>query len=84
MESLPRAFEVVKEMQAGGLDRGEGYRPLGRQALAGIIEGRMAGAVDRWPDTLDGSAVRDGCGGTCRRCLLSELNVPRTRHVCPT
>ena len=27
MESLPRAFEVVKEMPAGGLGWGEGYRP---------------------------------------------------------
>ena len=76
-------------MQAGGLDWGEGYRPLGRQALAGIIEGRMAEAVDRWLDTLDGSALRDRRNGTYRRCLLSELgdielNVPRTRHVCPT
>jgi hypothetical protein len=31
--SLPMAFEVVKAMQADGLDLGEGYRPLGRQAL---------------------------------------------------
>ncbi len=27
IESLPQAFEVVKEMQADGLDRGEGCRP---------------------------------------------------------
>jgi hypothetical protein len=33
------AFEVVKAMQAEGLDWGEGYRPLGRQALEAIIEG---------------------------------------------
>ena len=89
METLPQAFEVVKEMQADGLDRGEGYRPLGRQALAGIIEGRMAETVDRWLDGLDGSALRDRRNGTCRRCLLSELgdielNVPRTRRFCPT
>ena len=89
IETLPQAFEVVKEMQADGLDRGEGYRPLGRQALAGIIEGRMAEAVDRWLDGLDGSAMRDRRNGTCRRCLLSELgdielNVPRTRRFCPT
>ena len=89
IESLPQAFEVVKEMQADGLDRGEGYRPLGRQALAGIIEGRMAETVDRWLDGLDGSAMRDRRNGTYRRCLLSELgdielNVPRTRHFCPT
>ncbi len=38
--SLPRVFEVVKEMQADGPDQGEGCRPLGRQAPAGIIEGR--------------------------------------------
>ncbi len=45
--SLPQAFEVAKEMQAGGPERGEGCRPLGRQVPAGIIEGRMAEAVDR-------------------------------------
>ncbi len=38
--SLPQAFEVVKEMQADGAERGEGCRPLGRQAPARIIEGR--------------------------------------------
>src|SRR6266581_428911 len=44
--SLPMAFEVVKAMQADGLDWGDGYRPLGRQALEEIIEGQMAAAVD--------------------------------------
>ena len=29
IESLPRAFEVVKAMQADGLEWGEGYRPPG-------------------------------------------------------
>ena len=87
--SLPQAFEVVKEMQAEGLDWGEGYRPLGRQALVEIIEGRMAEAVDRWLDTLDGSALRDRRNGSYSRHLLSELgdielSVPRTRHYCPT
>jgi hypothetical protein len=42
--SLPVAFEVVKAMQADGLDWGEGYRPLGRQALEEIIEDQMAAA----------------------------------------
>ena len=87
--SLPQAFEVVKEMQAQGLDWGEGYRPLGRQALVEIIEGRMAEAVDRWLDTLDGSALRDRRNGSYSRHLLSELgdielSVPRTRHYCPS
>ncbi len=39
IESLPMAFEMVKEMQADGLEWGEDYRPLGRQALAEIIQG---------------------------------------------
>ncbi len=62
--SLPQAFEVVKEMQAGGPERGEGCRPLGRQAPDGINEGRMAEAVDRWRDTLDAGAMRDRRNGT--------------------
>ena len=76
-------------MQADGLGWGEGYRPLGRQALGEIIQGQMAEAVDCWLDSLDGCAMRDRRNGTCPRHLLSELGdielrVPRTRHFCPT
>jgi len=46
LESLPVAFEVVKAMQADGLDWGEGYRPLGRQALAEIIETEETAAAE--------------------------------------
>ena len=89
IESLPMAFALVKEMQADGLEWGEGYRPLGRQALAEIIEGRMAEAVDRWLDVLDGIAMRDRRNGFYGRHLLTELgdielSVPRTRRFCPT
>ena len=89
IESLPMAFALVKEMQADGLEWGEGYRPLGRQALAEIIEGRMAEAVDRWLDGLDGIAMRDRRNGFYGRHLLTELgdielSVPRTRRFCPT
>jgi transposase-like protein len=42
IESLGQAFEMVKAMQGDGLEWGEDYRPLARQALVGIIEGRMA------------------------------------------
>lgn len=58
-ESLPMAFEVVKAMQADGLEWSEGYRPLVRQAFAGIIEGRMSEAVDRRHGGLDASALDD-------------------------
>ena len=89
IESLPMDFALVKEMQADGLEWGEGYRPLGRQALAEIIEGRMAEAVDRWLDGLDGIAMRDRRNGFYGRHLLTELgdielSVPRTRRFCPT
>lgn len=87
--SLPMAFEVVKAMQADGLEWGEGYRALGRQALAEIIEGRMAEAVDTWLDNLAIADAPDRRNGTYRRHLLSELGdielaVPRTRRYCPS
>jgi putative transposase len=87
--SLPMAFEVVKAMQADGLDWGEGYRPLGRQALAEIIEGQMAAAVERHLDRLDADEGADRRNGYYRRHLLTELgdielNVPRTRRYSPT
>ena len=89
IESLPMAFEVVKAMRADGLEWGEGYRPLGRQALAEIIQGRMAEAVDDWLDSLDGSAMRDRRNGSYSRHLLTELgdielSVPRARRFCPS
>ena len=89
IESLPMAFALVKEMQADGLEWGEGYRLLGREALAEIIRGRMAEAVDGWLDSLDGCAMRDRRNGHYTRWLMTELGnielrVPRTRHFCPT
>ena len=34
IERLPAAVEMMKAMEAKALDRGEGYRPRGRRALA--------------------------------------------------
>jgi putative transposase len=87
--SLPMAFEVVKAMQADGLDWGEGYRPLGRQALEEIIEDQMTAAVDRYLDQLEAEDAADRRNGYYRRYLLTELgdielNVPRTRRYSPT
>ena len=86
--SLPMAFEVVKAMQAEGLDWGEGYRPLGRQALEEIIEDQMAAAVDRHLDQLDADDAADRRNGYYRRHLLTELgdielSVPRTPPLQP-
>ncbi|HXF87780.1 MAG TPA: transposase [Xanthobacteraceae bacterium] len=82
------AFEVVKAMQADGLDWGEGYRPLGRQALEEIIEDQMAAAVDRYLDQLGADDAADRRNGYYRRHLLTELGdielqVPRTRRYSP-
>jgi transposase-like protein len=80
---------MVKAMRAEGLEWGEGYRPLARQAVAEIIEDRMAEAVDRWLDQLGAEDVPDRRNGHYRRHLLTalgdiELSVPRTRRFSPT
>ena len=89
IESLPSAFEVVKAMRTDGLDWGEGYRPLGRQALAEIIESEMAAAVDRHLEGLEAEDAAGRRNGYYRRSLMTELgdielSVPRTRRYCPT
>jgi putative transposase len=86
--SLPVAFEVVKAMQADGLDWDEGYRPVGRQALEKIIEAQMAVAVERYLQQLEADDVADRRNGYYRRHLLTELGdielaVPRTRRYSP-
>jgi putative transposase len=88
IESLPVAFEIVKAMQGDGLELGEGYRPLARQALQEIIEGQMAAELDRYLEQLDADDEADRRNGSYRRRLLTELgdielNVPRTRRFSP-
>jgi putative transposase len=88
ISSLPVAFEFVKAMQADGLDWSEGFRPLGRQAVAEIIEQQMARAVDADLAQLDADAAADRRNGSYRRHLLTELGdielrVPRARRYSP-
>jgi putative transposase len=83
------AFEMVKAMQAGGLEWGEGYRPLVRQAMAAVIEEQMAAAVDRHLAQLGCNGTADRRNGYYPRHLLTtlgdiELRVPRTRRYSPT
>jgi hypothetical protein len=63
IESLPMAFEMVKAMQADGLDWGECYRPLGRQALEEIIEQQMVRAVEAYPESLEADDTADRRNG---------------------
>jgi putative transposase len=88
IESLPMAFEFVKAMRADGLEWGEGYRQLGREALAEIVEERMGEAVERWLEGLGCEDAPDRRNGVYYRHLLTELGdieiaVPRTRRYSP-
>ena len=63
--SLPIEFEMVKAMQAKGLEWDEGYRPLGRQAVAAIIEEQMAASIATSPNPRPTTALRPtGATGT--------------------
>src|ERR1700752_5065230 len=89
IRSLPRAFDVVKGMQAQGLEWGEDYRSLGREALAGILRLQMAGAIDAHLERMAALDVADRRNGSYRRHLLTELGdielaMPRTRCFSPT
>jgi putative transposase len=88
IRSLPRAFELVKGMQAQGLEWGEGYRGLGREAIAVILQAQMGQAVDEHLDRMAALDQADRRNGSYRRHLLTELGeielaVPRTRRFAP-
>jgi len=84
IKSLPVAFEVMKGMQAQGLEWGEGYRPLARAAVIGLLEDRMAETIDRRLEEMASRGAADRRNGSYDRHLLTELGdialaVPRTR-----
>jgi putative transposase len=88
IRSLPRAFELVKGMQAQGLEWGESYRHLGRQAIARVLEGQMTQAIDDHLDRMSSLDAADRRNGFYSRHLLTELGdielaVPRTRRFAP-
>lgn len=89
IRSLPGAFEVVKGMQAQGLEWGESYRDLGRKALTGILQDQMAGTIDEHLDRMASLDEADRRNGSYPRHLLTELGdielaMPRTRRFAPT
>ena len=84
IKSLPRGFRMMKAMQAQGIEWGEDYRRAGAQALKDVLEGRMAGAVDRHLEEMERLDEADRRNGSYRRWLMTELGeielaVPRTR-----
>ena len=88
IRSLPRAFELVKRMQAQGLEWSESYRPYGRQAIADLLRGQMDQAIDEHLDRMAELDQADRRNGSYPRHLLTELGdielaVPRTRRFAP-
>jgi len=67
IRSLPRAFEFVKAVQADGLEWGEGYRDLGREAIAAVLQGQMAQAID---DRLSCTAAEKSIPRADARCVV--------------
>ncbi len=85
IKSLPRAFWMMKAMQAQGIGWGEDYRRAGAQAVKDVLEGRMAGAVDRHLEEMERLGEADRRNGSYHRWLMTELgeielSVPRTRR----
>jgi transposase-like protein len=75
---------MMKSMRAEGLEWGEGYRPLARQAVRDILQDRMAELIDRHLDEMEERDEADRRNGGYSRHLLTELGdielvVPRTR-----
>jgi len=82
------AFDLVKGMQAQGLEWGEGYRALGRDAIATILQGQMGQAIDEHLERMAALDEADRRNGSYPRHLLTELGavelaVPRTRRFAP-
>jgi transposase-like protein len=84
IESLPRAFQMMKAMQAQGIEWGEDYRHAAGAALKDVLAGRMAAGIDRHLADMAARGAADRRNGTYRRWLMCELgeielSVPRTR-----
>jgi putative transposase len=84
IKSLPVAFVMLKAMQAEGVEWGEDYRTAAGQALAKLLEGRMAATIDRHLEHMAELGAADRRNGAYPRWLLTELglielHVPRTR-----
>ncbi len=74
IESLPVAIEVVKAMQAQGLDWGRAIARLAVGRWPRLSRRRMAAAVDRWLESLEAEDAADRRSGYYRRLLLTELS----------
>jgi len=84
IKSLPRAFRMMKAMQAQGVEWGEDYRSAAAIALKEVLQGRMAAEIDRQLAAMAERGESDRRNGSYSRWLMTELGeielaVPRTR-----
>lgn len=86
VESLPQAFEIIKEMNNCFGEWGLDYREASRKALSQILEGRMKDRIDRHLEQMAEGGEEDRRNGSFSRHLLTELgdielDVPRSRRM---
>jgi len=86
IESLPQAFEIIKEMNSSPTEWESDYRQAGRQVLGQILEERMKDRIDRHLEEMEKQGEYDRRNGSFSRHLLTELGdielkVPRSRRI---
>jgi hypothetical protein len=67
IKSLPVAFEMLKAMQAEGVEWGEDYRQGARQAVAELLRGRMDQLIDEHLERMAELGRADRRNGCYRR-----------------
>ena len=88
INSLPQAFQVIKEMNLDTDQDDSEYRVAGRQSLETILEGRMQEKISWYLDEMARLGESDRRNGCFFRHLVTELgdielHIPRTRHFSP-
>lgn len=73
IQSLPQAFEIIKEMDFSPGHGESDYRQAGRQALGGILEERMNDRIDRHLEDMAQRGEADRRNGSFSRHLVTEL-----------
>jgi hypothetical protein len=67
--SLPSAFELVKAIQGQGQEWGEGYRALGRDAIAAFCKSRWRSRLTNilipWPHSTRPTVATAATGAIC-------------------
>jgi transposase-like protein len=88
IDSLPQAFQVIKEMNLNTDQDDTDYRTAGRRSLETILEGRMQERISFYLEEMAQLGASDRRNGYFSRHLVTELgdielHIPRTRHFSP-